>query len=94
MHAATKVGEISQIVKFASTNLTEIRQNRKFRQTDFALTNFTKIRLNRSICHFVTACISGHERSWENTRKVCKSRARGKLITNFCRVLPASQVRY
>ena len=47
MHAATKVGEISKIVKFASTNLTEIRQNRKFRQTDFALTNFTKIRLNR-----------------------------------------------
>ena len=47
MHAATKVGDISQIVKFASTNLTEIRQNRKFHQTDFALTNFTKIRLNR-----------------------------------------------
>ena len=38
---------ICQIVKFASTNLTEIRQNRKFRQTDFALTNFTKIRLHR-----------------------------------------------
>ena len=47
MHAVTKIGEICQIVKFASTNLTEIRQNRKFRQTDFALTNFTKIRLHR-----------------------------------------------